>query len=535
MLNTTQQRQPFNPVVWYQNTEFQLATYISPDQARELGTFSDAVDVLWFKGQVAHLAWLAGGSNGITLALTAIDCYSASIADPTPDEVKEGPRWKQAIVLSKGFGSGAGNRLAEIEDALVNRILASFPDNTTGIHWLSKLLLMHDLGHAHAGEIAEHFCIWASHLGLDDDNIGAGDHYESAQHWFRRASDLEGEAHALLAQAISYEKEGDNPTGSGPLGLLQAGWYEDAINILTRNNLSRTLRQSSGMDAQVALLRIKHTEARKRGMDNIVPITGPETDVSELVLAARAALEGKSGVDALHALAELQPPPLAQEMQGASSQGNRTGITSIVPVRYLAPDGRPLGTVQALDPNGTPEALLASSELHDVYQVHFGLVAAAKLQPALHSILDDGGLSESDCIIVAKSSTEVPDDRAVQFGKGIWAGLRGDFVVALHLLVPQIENIVRVKLEADGVQTTSFPKPDVERYKSIEALLAEPEATNTFGEDQLQELLALLTNPNGDGVRNQVAHGLIDDDEILRNEAIYVYVWWFALRMMVGE
>ena len=60
-------------------------------------------------------------------------------------------------------------------------------------------------------------------------------------------------------------------------------------------------------------------------------------------------------------------------------------------------------------------------------------------------------------------------------------------------------------------------------------------ATETFGEDQLQELLALFTNPHGDGIRNQVAHGLIGDDEVLRNEAIYVYVWWFALRMMVGE
>ena len=173
MLNRTQQLQPFSPVVWFQNTEFPLARMISTKQARELGTFSQTVDIPWFKGHIAHLAWLAGGRNGIALALTAIDCYSATIADPTAEHLAEGTRWNQAIVLSKRFGSGAGNRLAEIEVALVNRILSSFPDNATGIHWLSKLLLKHDLGHAHAGQIAEHFCTWATHLGLYDDNIGS--------------------------------------------------------------------------------------------------------------------------------------------------------------------------------------------------------------------------------------------------------------------------------------------------------------------------------------------------------------------------
>jgi len=62
------------------------------------------------------------------------------------------------------------------------------------------------------------------------------------------------------------------------------------------------------------------------------------------------------------------------------------------------------------------------------------------------------------------------------------------------------------------------------------ALMELPEAAQVFGEDLAFEIRALFCDPLGRNLRNELAHGLLDDSEC---QSPYVaYAWWFGLRLV---
>jgi hypothetical protein len=57
-----------------------------------------------------------------------------------------------------------------------------------------------------------------------------------------------------------------------------------------------------------------------------------------------------------------------------------------------------------------------------------------------------------------------------------------------------------------------------------------PEAEKVFGEDLNFEIKALFCDPFGPNLRNELAHGLLDDEAF---QSVYaIYAWWFGLRLI---
>ena len=65
-------------------------------------------------------------------------------------------------------------------------------------------------------------------------------------------------------------------------------------------------------------------------------------------------------------------------------------------------------------------------------------------------------------------------------------------------------------------------------------LLHHPELKKILGNDiafDLQGLLVKSETGVGDNLRNRMAHGLMDDKDFFRTDAIYL--WWLALHLLV--
>lgn len=146
-------------------------------------------------------------------------------------------------------------------------------------------------------------------------------------------------------------------------------------------------------------------------------------------------------------------------------------------------------------------------------------------------ISEEHELSERYCTELAVVSPFVPRSREMVFGKGLHAGFVGDYVTAAHLLIPQFEHLIRRDIAGNGGQTTNLYATGVERHKTLDTLLALPEAETTFGRDMLETLKAILCDANGEGLRNQVAHGLLDDVEFPWDRA--AFLWGLALSLVV--
>jgi uncharacterized protein DUF4209 len=128
-------------------------------------------------------------------------------------------------------------------------------------------------------------------------------------------------------------------------------------------------------------------------------------------------------------------------------------------------------------------------------------------------------------------SPTVPQGHVDLWARGLWHGLRGDFPSAVSMLVPQVEQVLRITLKGLGVNTlTTDPTTGAEMEKGLGALLAMDEAVEVLGEDPRLELRALLIEQEGANLRNDTAHGLLTDGTAWSSASIYA---WLRLRLVV--
>jgi Domain of unknown function (DUF4209) len=126
-------------------------------------------------------------------------------------------------------------------------------------------------------------------------------------------------------------------------------------------------------------------------------------------------------------------------------------------------------------------------------------------------------------------SAFVPDDRFEIFHKGLLSGFNENFVVALHLLVPQLENSIRHLMHLHGMSTTSIDSMGLQREIDLNSVLEDDRVTQCLPEGMVVELRCLMTDGRGPNLRNRLAHGLMSDASFDAVEAFYA--WWFILRL----
>jgi hypothetical protein len=101
-------------------------------------------------------------------------------------------------------------------------------------------------------------------------------------------------------------------------------------------------------------------------------------------------------------------------------------------------------------------------------------------------------------------------------------------LVAAHMVPPQFEAMVRHVVESSGGVTTMLDPNGLQPERPFMALLDTEEALRAFGEAGVFELKDLFVDPLGSNLRNEVAHGLLDDDGLFGLDLLYA--WWLLLR-----
>lgn len=104
----------------------------------------------------------------------------------------------------------------------------------------------------------------------------------------------------------------------------------------------------------------------------------------------------------------------------------------------------------------------------------------------------------------------------------------GDFGMAVHFLIPQLENIVRFHMKVAGLKTSNTDLEGIENENGLSTLLDVEGVDEVFGVDTVFEMKALFCSAFGPNLRNTFAHGLMDDNDFYSADA--VYAWWFMLR-----
>jgi hypothetical protein len=94
--------------------------------------------------------------------------------------------------------------------------------------------------------------------------------------------------------------------------------------------------------------------------------------------------------------------------------------------------------------------------------------------------------------------------------QGVKAFDEGDYIKSLHVLVPQVERMMRSLLRTLGVPTIRLEKDNaglIER-KTLSACLNDPRVNEALEEKTVLFYKALYNEKRGFNLRNEIAHGL---------------------------
>ncbi|WP_410700030.1 DUF4209 domain-containing protein [Citrobacter farmeri] len=532
MLSLSSPNEPFKPYAVYHDRRSVIPDDLSNSDIQFFADIIDEVDNDWLKARLSDLVWLKSKPRNIRFALKAIDAYRSLPLDT--ETWLHGGRdcWPRAIVLARMLRDGAGDRLQQIETAIVAAFNASIrADGFLGL-WLADLLKSNRLGLSNLTDISTKLEILAREFDDEGDLHKSREYFSAAASWYKLIPDEAKAAEMTVLLAEGWVKEAVERTASeSPSHMVAASFYENAIQIY--RTVPRAVRSVYQVDERIAELRTHLNYSGERALGEMGVFQTRGVDLTQLIENARESVTGKSAENALLAFANIYRGVNADKMRKSALERMRQHpLQSLFAATVMSGDGRVIAKRPAMglgkELSEDDEIAIRAEMIRD-YGILVNIVVQADIWPALEILLLEHRLRESDFIELARSSPIVPKDRVGLFGKALFAGYERDFVTALHLLIPQIEHLVRMHLKQAGAKTTNLDKDGIENENGMSTLMGLPEAVQVFGKDLVFEFESLFCNAFGPNLRNELAHGLLDEDGC--NSPFAIYAWWLALKI----
>lgn len=533
MLSPASLNEPFKPIAVFNDRRSVIPDDLSESDIEFFASIVADIDDIRLKARLADLVWLKKKPRDVSFALVAIDAYR-SIPLDTETWVRDGREcWGRAISLARMLRAGAGDRVAQMEASIITAFNgAEAKDGFLGL-WLADLLKSNGLGRDHKTVVAKKLEDLAKMFDGEGDLHRSREYFSAAAEWFRLIPDESKAAEMIKSVAEGWVKEAIARTStSNPSHMVAASFYENAIQ--TYRTIPRSERAVYQVDERIAELRAHLSDAGEKSLGEMGVIQTPSVDISQLVENARKSVSGKSVIDVLKAFANLHRGAKFDEMRDSALERMRQHpLQSLFSATVLSHDGRVIAKRPAMglgeEPSSDDDVAIRAEMIRD-YGILVSIIVQGDIWPALEVLLLEHRLCAEDFIGLARQSPIVPKDRTELFGRALFAGYDRDFITALHLLIPQIEHMVRVHLKQAGAKTTNLDKDVIENESGLSTLMDLPEADAVFGKDLAFELRTLFCDSFGPNLRNELAHGLLDADAC--HSPFAIYAWWLGFRLV---
>jgi len=163
-------------------------------------------------------------------------------------------------------------------------------------------------------------------------------------------------------------------------------------------------------------------------------------------------------------------------------------------------DGRHVATVGSLEEDMDGDIVLQISQNMQI--------SSFFLRETLNALIQKFDLTSEKLVDYLYKSPIFENSRKEFLIRGIQAYLKGDFLVSIHILIPQIEATIRNLAEKIGVPILRPSRSGGFFYKTLDELLRDSKIIEVLGEDLCLYFRVLLTHPRGWNLRNDVCHGI---------------------------
>jgi len=337
--------------------------------------------------------------------------------------------------------------------------------------------------------------------------------------WHLMGKDEEQARKAKLLAAETHVKQAEEHLhGDTSSYMLASSHMQFAIE---------AFRRIPNTKERVSELQKRLLEYQEKSTAELIPFSS-SVDVSDIVKLAIDHVKGKPLPDALMSLATLDNPPKVAALRAQAKEYKEKYLAqSFFPRVYL----NAMGRVIARQPRDSEESLLA--DMYSNASMSRLTHVQALVEPARHQINLEHDVRVDDLLPFIYNNPFVPAGHEYIIARGVHAGMHGDFLTAVHFLIPQIEASIRYVLAQVGVITSGFDDDGIQDEYNLNRTLRESAYTDAltkvFGEDFLFDMRGLLIERFGANLRNDMAHGLIDHNAFYSESGCYL--WWLTLRL----
>ncbi|XVJ50101.1 DUF4209 domain-containing protein (plasmid) [Pseudomonas sp. UBT] len=532
MLDVSNHNEPFRPYLVMGNQHSMTPATLAIE---EFEFFRDVVDDLpngLLKARVSDLLWITPGLRHIRHALAAIDGY-ASV--PINDDYwyQEGREClHRALTLAKQIRTGGGDRLSVITAMVMDAIRRAIEQELGFVVGLVQTVMEFGLDHPDAPELPEMMAELGRSFAEKNDIFKARACYETASRGYALSHRALLAAKMTVAVAETWASEAEM-RGEQTHPIVAQNALENALQVY--RSLPGAFRIELQVEEVLPNLRRRIAETGSRAVEQMATVS-TRTDITELVARTRALIQDQSIGAAVYRLTKFYPFCSVSQTRESALRTLRTGIVSSLTGAVFY-DGT--GRVIARRPPLSFGAELSESDEHTIqaqmvsnHQHTIKLTVRSGILPALAIISQEHCVKEIDMVELAKVSSLVPPNRAQMIGKGLYWGFAGDFGIAAHFLIPQLEAIIRHRMTEAGLNTSTSNADGIVTENGLSTLMDVEGVTELLSEEVAFEIKALFCSPYGPNLRNTFAHGLIDDGQFY-SESI-VYAWWFFLKYISG-
>jgi len=521
-LRPEERNQPFAPIWQGANgTRSGDISDLAESHISLLKSIFEDIDNPEIRSRVGDVIWTCQRRDNFQFAEAAVDAYlEAGESFLLSDDYQVGiDRYTRAIHLAASLGRNTrkfGEVVSKIE-ATINRYESDYS------FFVGQLLeLLYDY---RQGDFSKNALIAESLAEYQQNRRGwhlARIHWNTAARWHRLSDNHEAAQNSQLKEAECYVFEA-----------------EDVLK--STQNVRRSLAAHHLQSAIEALRRIPGTEARQRELHvqmlqlqasshNELGSISQEIDLTEPVEKALRAIKDKTFMEALFTFCLLGSPPSVRSLRETVERMTAEHpLLSLISTHVIDDRGRVIGRRSSLF-SGTPEEIEAAknAEMHqwaryekDALSV---IINAVRLQMTIEHKFE-----LRDFMELTTNHPFIPPGRELIFSRGFQVGFQGDFLQAIHLLIPQVESSLRYLLNHQGVVTSRLSSEGIQEEMDLNALLEIPKLKEILGEDLIFDLQGSLTSRFGSNFRNLMAHGLLDQQAFYSHTAIYI--WWMLLRL----
>lgn len=429
------------------------------------------------------------------------------------------------IAATRGFEQDHKTCVAAVEAAITE--FENNPKSGLLCHRLMSMLLAQGEGDAAryaalSERLAEDFAkvkIW--HF--------TEDYWSIAEQWHRLAKREADAQRCQLAAAECNISRGE--AGLSTMGAMYAAhWLGRGVEALRRGKADAE-RIKAVHRRFLELEKLSLVELKPIGVD-IDKLPGFRENEKMMQEASAAHVKGHDFQTALARFANItQPTKLVKLKEQHAKAAEHAIFEQIMGASSIDHSGK---VSDSIPPTGVgspeEEAEALRKKLCQMARtINWPMQVNWHIEPGRIALLEEHPIRRQDLFFLVLNNPFIPQGHEGIYLHGLQAGFFGEWLIAVHLLIPQVESSVRYVLQQHGVITSTLESDGTQKERDLNQLLWMPEVENIFGEDMLFDLRGILIERFGHNLRNESAHGLLPEGGFY--QPVVVYLWWVILRL----